>query len=74
LWLYKNDTQTRKWHETPIFDQSKHTTEPLSDFFVQIELLIQAKNRLQNAHPLAFKNKQPFLFFELKHFWFEIFY
>ena len=34
----------------------KNTTEPLSDFSVQIKLLIQTKNRLQNSHPMAFKN------------------
>ena len=34
----------------------KKTTEPLSDFSVQIKLLIQTKNRLQNSHPMAFKN------------------
>ena len=34
----------------------KNTTEPLSDFSVQIKLLIQTKSRLQNSHPMAFKN------------------
>jgi len=34
-----------------------------SDFPIQIKRLIQAKNRLQNSHPMAFKNNGLFLFY-----------